>query len=104
MMKEKEWISLKLSTGYNILHAVLLKNLTHRWKKLNNIDCKTPKIKFLYCSIYRLLHDQNIGNPNVLVEDRIDQYQWHKWDCNNEYVDGMKRSQKFNDIGMNEII
>lgn len=48
----------------------------------------TPKIAFLDCSVYKL-HDHNLGKLSVLVEEKLDDDRWHKWNTNNGYVEGM---------------
>lgn len=65
------------------------------------IDSKTPKIKFLDCSIYRL-GDNNLGNLSVLVEDRIDHHEWYKWNSNNGFVEGMQHVPTFDDTCFNK--
>ncbi|KAL7581475.1 hypothetical protein ACA910_022047 [Epithemia clementina (nom. ined.)] len=52
------------------------------------INDRTPRVRVLECSIY------NITRPNgevlsLLVEERLDVKQWHKWNGNGGYVEGM---------------
>ncbi|GKZ00218.1 hypothetical protein MPSEU_000974700 [Mayamaea pseudoterrestris] len=63
-------------------------DLTHR------VDERTPRIAFLDCSVYRL-DDKTMGMQSVLVEDRLDESKWHKWNANNGYVEGMERAPDF---------
>jgi Alpha-kinase family/von Willebrand factor type A domain len=52
------------------------------------IDCRTPRISFLDCSVYQLFESDSTVT-SVLVEERLDSKGWHKWNANNGYVDGM---------------
>jgi hypothetical protein len=47
-----------------------------------------PKIAFLDCSVYKL-DDHKLGKMSVLVEEKLDDDKWHKWNTNNGYVEGM---------------
>ena len=51
----------------------------------------TPKIAMLDCSVYKI-DDHKLGNLSVLVEEKIDDKRWHKWNMNNGYVEGMRES------------
>ena len=54
----------------------------------------TPRVAVLDCSIYEL--DDNIrGKQWMLVEDRLDVTKWHKWNCNNGFVEGMTEKPVF---------
>ena len=68
-------------------------------KTLNRVDDSTPGVSFLDCSVYRL-DDDNLGELSVLVEERLDESKWHKWNANNGYVDGMEHAPKFNEEEM----
>ena len=37
-----------------------------------------------------------MGWQSVLVEEKIDHEAWHKWNMNNEYVEGMDAAPEFN--------
>jgi hypothetical protein len=58
------------------------------------VDQRTPRIAFLDCSVYRLT-DFILGEQSVLVEDRLDESKWHKWNANNGFVEGMERAPDF---------
>lgn len=66
-------------------------------KKLDDsyrVDPATPRIVFLDCSVYQL-DDKNFGTASVLVEERLDHTKWHKWNCNNGFVEGMSKAPEF---------
>jgi len=48
----------------------------------------TPTVAFLDCSVYRL-NDHALGMLSVLVEEKLEDDKWHKWNMNNGYVEGM---------------
>lgn len=56
---------------------------------LRKVDDDTPRIEMLDCCIYET-HDINLGRLTVLVEERLDESKWQKWNANNGYVQGMK--------------
>ena len=66
---------------------------------LRRVDDETPRVEFLDCSVYKL-DDRNIGNLRVLVEEKIDQIKWTKWNANNGYVRGMKEAPKFDETDL----
>lgn len=68
-------------------------------EKVSSIDKATPRITFLDCSIYQL-NDNNFGKQSVLVEERLDESKWHKWNANNGYVEG-KKTPTFTEETMN---
>ena len=45
------------------------------------VDTSTPRVTFLDCSVYHL-SDINMGEQSVLVEPRIDESKWEKWNDN----------------------
>lgn len=49
--------------------------------------------------VYRLV-DKNRVRQSVLVEERLDESKWEKWNSNNGYVMGMKSVPKFNEDGL----
>jgi Alpha-kinase family/von Willebrand factor type A domain len=49
----------------------------------------TPLVSFLDCSIYEL-EDTNLGRLSVLVENRLDENKWFKWNSNNGTVNGVR--------------
>ncbi len=69
--------------------------------KLNesNLDSRTPTVSFLDCSIYEL-YDYNLGVLSVLVEDKLDQKKWQKWNANNGFVKGMKKAPVFSEASL----
>jgi hypothetical protein len=58
------------------------------------VDPATPTIVFKDCSIYQL-DDVNLGKLSVLVEERLDETRWKKWNMNNGYVEGMSIAPEF---------
>ena len=54
----------------------------------------TPRVAVLDCSVYEL-DDDITGKQWVLVEDRLDVTKWHKWNCNNGFVEGMTEKPVF---------
>jgi len=66
------------------------------------VDPKTPKVTFLDCSIYQL-DDLNIGKQSVLVEERLDESKWFKWNANNGYVEGAM-APKFDEAKIREAV
>jgi hypothetical protein len=60
-------------------------------RKIKRIHSNTPKISFLDCSIYEMDHGNGM-RKKVLVEDRLNQNKWQKWNSNNGYVEGMSTS------------
>jgi hypothetical protein len=61
---------------------------------LKSVDSSTPRVKFLDCSIYQI-QDPNEGKLSVLVEERLDESRWQKWNSNNGYVKGMKSTPQY---------
>ena len=55
---------------------------------LHRVDDETPRVEMLQCCIYEL-DDCNLGNLSVLVEERLDETKWQKWNSNNGFVQGM---------------
>lgn len=66
------------------------------------VDPKTPKVTFLDCSIYQL-NDKKNGKQSVLVEERLDESKWFKWNANNGYVHGEK-APKFDEAKIREAV
>ncbi|MGH3055124.1 MAG: hypothetical protein ACRDL7_09130, partial [Gaiellaceae bacterium] len=46
------------------------------------VDRMTPRVSFLDCSVYNL-DDDDLGQLTFLVEPRIDERKWMKWNTNN---------------------
>jgi hypothetical protein len=67
----------------------LAEKFNEKLSKIPRIDQATPKVTFLDCSIYQL-DDMFLGKQSVLVEDRLDESKWFKWNANNGYVEGKK--------------
>lgn len=63
---------------------------------LSRVHERTPKIKFLDCFVY-MLHDINAGNLSVLVEERLDQSKWRKWNTDRELIEGMDSTPQFSE-------
>ncbi|GAX28499.1 hypothetical protein FisN_38Hh007 [Fistulifera solaris] len=72
----------------------LAKEFNDKLKESYRVDQRTPTVSFLDCSIYEL-DDPELGVLSVLVEDKLDHTKWHKWNCNNGFVDGMKEAPVF---------
>jgi len=66
-----------------------------------NVDMGTPRVDVLDCSIY-YLNDRNLGELATLVEPRIDQNKWHKWNANNGYVEGMQAAPNLSEAALQE--
>jgi hypothetical protein len=58
------------------------------------VHSKTPRVTFQDCSVYQL-KDNNFGTLSVLVESKLDDSQWHKWNSNNGFVEGMKQAPRY---------
>jgi hypothetical protein len=67
----------------------LAEKFNEKLSKIPTVDQATPKVTFLDCSIYQL-DDLLLGKQSVLVEERLDESKWHKWNANNGYVEGKK--------------
>jgi Mg-chelatase subunit ChlD len=67
----------------------LAEQFNEKLSKMPRVDQATPKVTFLDCSIYQL-DDKILGKQSVLVEERLDESKWHKWNANNGYVEGKK--------------
>ena len=63
---------------------------------LIRVGDSTPRVLFLDCSVYTI-NDINLGKNSVLVEEKLDHTKWMKWNSNNGYVAGMKKTPTFND-------
>ena len=72
----------------------LANEFNKRLNDLRRVDDNTPRVSFLDCSIYEL-DDMNLGKQKVLVEEKLDQLSWHKWNMNNGYVEGMDNAPEF---------
>ena len=82
----------------------LARRLAHEFNQelsgTHRVSGQTPKIAILDCSIYEI-DDKKRGKQWVLVEERLDTTAWHKWNCNNGYVEGMESKPEFD--GTDEI-
>lgn len=56
-------------------------------------DEKTPRIHFLPCSVYKL-EDEVLGPMAFLVEPRVNDADWVKWNGNNGYVEGVPEAAR----------
>lgn len=54
---------------------------------IKRVHPQTPRVHFLDCYIYEL-DDIKVGTSSVLVEDRLDEDEWYKWNDNAGRVDG----------------
>ena len=66
----------------------IAEEFNHKLDQLYRVDDKTPRVRFLDCSVYKT-DDINTGNLSMLVEERLDHMKWQKWNDNNGYVKGM---------------
>ena len=71
--------------------------------KLRRVDPRTPRVKFLDCSIYKI-SDVNTGDQSVLVEERLDESLWFKWNCNNGYVEGMEAAPRYSNEQLRDAV
>jgi Alpha-kinase family len=77
---ETQQIALRMALKFN-----------DRLKSNPRVHHDTPRISFLDCSIYEL-DDMNLGKFSVLVENKLDESKWFKWNSNNGMVNGVKKS------------
>ncbi|KAL7573925.1 hypothetical protein ACA910_001937 [Epithemia clementina (nom. ined.)] len=61
---------------------------------LRRVSDSTPRVTFLDCSVYQL-DDKKLGKQSVLVEEKLENTAWHKWNANNGFVEGMKEAPEF---------
>jgi hypothetical protein len=71
------------------LAARLAEEFNQNLNHLYRVHPATPRISFLDCSVYELETELDGDKQSVLVEERLDEAKWHKWNTNNGYVDGM---------------
>jgi len=74
----------------------LAEEFNQKVKRTHRIHSSTPRVQFLDCSVYKL-DDNSLGRVSVLVEDRIDETKWQKWNANNGYVAGMEQAPVFSE-------
>ena len=55
------------------------------------------------CSVY-ILDDINLGKNSVLVEEKLDQTKWMKWNSNNGFVAGMENAPTSNEDNIEGVI
>jgi Mg-chelatase subunit ChlD len=79
----------------------LAEKFNERLDQTFRVDSKTPKIRFLDCSIYEL-SDFNLGKLSVLVEEKLDHDKWQKWNSNNGFVEGMKHAPTYSANSLRE--
>jgi Alpha-kinase family len=72
-----------------------------RLDQLHRVDDATPRVSFLNCSVYKI-EDLTGKLKYVLVEDRLDETKWHKWNSNNGYVEGMSSKPTFTSEQLND--
>ena len=70
---------------------------------LNCVDKSTPRVSILDCSVY-ILDDINLGKNSVLVEEKLDQTKWMKWNSNNGFVAGMENAPTSNEDNIEGVI
>lgn len=73
----------------------IAKEFNEKLDWLNRVDNKTPRVEMLDCCIYEI-DDIALGNLSVLVEERLDEAKWQKWNSNNGYVQGMTNKPNSN--------
>jgi Alpha-kinase family len=68
----------------------LAEEFNNKLKNIKRVHPSTPSIKVLDCSVYEIQGTDG-KTKSVLVEERLDESAWHKWNSNNGYVEGMSR-------------
>jgi Alpha-kinase family len=72
-----------------------------KMKSNRRIHQNTPRVSFLDCSIYEL-EDTKVGRLSVLVENRLDENRWFKWNSNNGTVNGMRTMRRCNKASLTQ--
>jgi hypothetical protein len=79
----------------------LAEEFNEKLEATRRVHPKTPRVFFLDCSVYQL--DDNVqGKTSVLVEERLDETKWYKWNANNGFVEGMKKAPDFTEASLRE--
>jgi hypothetical protein len=83
----------KFCTGQQFARR-LANEFNEKLDNLHRVDPLTPRVSFLDCSVYEL--ESNTGKKqSMLVEERLNELKWHKWNANNGYVEGMQSVPDF---------
>jgi Alpha-kinase family len=90
-MARKQYVRLFCKTQQ--MAANIATAFNKKMDSLPSVDTRTPRIRFLDCSIYEL-NDPEFGVLSVLVEEKVDQEKWQKWNSNHGYVKGGAASAK----------
>ena len=85
------------------LAARIAKEFNQKLDWLRRVDNATPRVTFLACSVYKM-KDRRWGELSVLVEPRLDEEKWYKWNSNNGHVVGMKELPKFDAKDLDDIV
>jgi len=72
----------------------LAQEFNEKLSSLPRVHSCTPRVALLDCSIYQVF-DFTFGHVSLLVEERLDESKWHKWNRNDGYVEGMKSAPRF---------
>ena len=76
------------------LAGCIAKRFNEKLDSLYRVDKKTARVEMLDCCIYEI-DDIALGKLSVLVEERLDESKWQKWNSNNGFVQGMKAKPTF---------
>jgi hypothetical protein len=83
----------------------LARNLANEFndklKKSYRVDQSTPTVSFLDCSIYKLAGHGG-STLSVLVENKLDQRNWQKWNSNNGFVKGMEKAPVYSEESLRQ--
>jgi hypothetical protein len=85
------------------LAARIAEEFNEKLDWLQRVHDATPRVRFLECSVYKM-KDDHWGDLSVLVEPRLDDRKWYKWNSNNGLVDGMKELPKFDAKELNDMV
>jgi hypothetical protein len=72
----------------------LATEFNNKLNEIQRVHPNTPRVSFQDCSVYQL-KDNKLGILCVLVESKLDDSQWHKWNSNNGFVEGMKQAPRY---------
>jgi hypothetical protein len=100
--KEREKF-VKIFCNTQQLAARIAEEFNEKLYWLRRVDDATPRVHFLECSVYKM-KDNRWGDLSVLVEPRLDEEKWYKWNSNNGYVDGMKEVPKFDAHELKDLV
>jgi hypothetical protein len=67
----------------------LAEEFNEKLNSIHRVSATTPHVTFLDCSVYKI--EDIHGKKSSLVEERLDESKWQKWNANNGYVVGMHK-------------